>query len=100
MNIIYVLLILLGFFILSSLYRHKRKRNKVINVVEDNCVGCQYCVKRCQHKVLEMKRDEDGYNIAFVKNPHNCTACGDCIKKCKFNALQLQPIIMNLGNNQ
>ncbi|MDR0789282.1 MAG: 4Fe-4S binding protein [Bacteroidales bacterium] len=89
MNIIYISLIVVSFFVLTSLLRHKRRRDKVVNVVESNCAGCKACIRRCRYKVLEMVANENGEQAAFVKNPASCTACGDCIKQCKFNALEL-----------
>ena len=69
-------------------YDSRKKRNKVICVVECNCTGCQRCVKRCTHHALEMVSGETG-NHATVRCLDRCTACGDCLVKCKFNALKL-----------
>jgi NAD-dependent dihydropyrimidine dehydrogenase PreA subunit len=89
MNIVYIILgaVVLR-WIFGGLYRHIKRKNKVIYVVESNCTGCQRCIKRCSHKVFEAVKKEKKVHIV-VKNPGKCSACGDCIVVCKFNALEL-----------
>jgi NAD-dependent dihydropyrimidine dehydrogenase PreA subunit len=89
MNVVYYIggaLLALWFF--GGMYRHKKGRNKIIHVVEDNCTGCRRCLKRCRHHVLDTVSDEKGAPV-YVKNPAHCTACGDCLSGCKFKALVL-----------
>ena len=89
MNAIYIGMgIMLLLWISGNLYRRRKNRNKVVRVVESNCIGCGRCVKRCTRRVLETITDETGTR-AVVKYPDRCTACGDCLGKCKFNALKL-----------
>jgi NAD-dependent dihydropyrimidine dehydrogenase PreA subunit len=88
MNIDIILGIVLVLWIAGGTYRHIKGRNKIIHVDESNCTGCQRCVKRCTHKVLEALKEEDKVRIV-VKNPAKCSACGDCMGVCKFNALEL-----------
>ncbi|KAA6340182.1 Electron transport complex subunit RsxB [termite gut metagenome] len=89
MNVVYIGLGILFFLLISSkLHSRKKRRNKVIHVVESNCTGCQRCVKRCSRHVLEIISNEKGTRVV-VKNPDRCTACGDCIGKCKFKALEI-----------
>jgi ferredoxin len=80
--------IVIFLWISFHLYRKYKNKNKIICVVESNCGGCQRCVKRCSHHVLEMVEDKTGIH-ATVKYPNKCSACGDCMGKCKFNALKL-----------
>jgi NAD-dependent dihydropyrimidine dehydrogenase PreA subunit len=89
MNIIYWIIgAVVLLWIAGGIHRHKRGRNSIIRVIEENCTGCGRCVKRCSRRVLEIIVDENGKHVA-VKNPDKCTACGDCIPKCKFNALEM-----------
>jgi NAD-dependent dihydropyrimidine dehydrogenase PreA subunit len=89
MNVVYISLGILVLLTISvKLYQKKKRRNKVICVVESNCTGCRRCIKRCIHRVLETVNNETGIHAA-VKYPDKCTACGDCLGKCKFNALKL-----------
>ncbi|MDR3338797.1 MAG: 4Fe-4S dicluster domain-containing protein [Candidatus Symbiothrix sp.] len=89
MNIVYIALgIVFLLWILGNLHRKIKRRNKLIHIVESNCTGCQRCIKRCPHKVLEALKEEGKVRIV-VKNPNKCSACGDCIAVCKFKALEL-----------
>ncbi|KAA6302568.1 MAG: Electron transport complex subunit RsxB [Candidatus Ordinivivax streblomastigis] len=77
-----------AFWLIGGIYRQKKGKNKVIHVVEDNCTGCQRCLKKCRYRVLDKVSDEKGAHV-FVKKPNQCTACGDCLSACKFNALEI-----------
>jgi NAD-dependent dihydropyrimidine dehydrogenase PreA subunit len=89
MKTVYIILgIVVVLWIVGNLNRHKRAKNAVIYVDKNSCVGCQRCIKRCKHKVLEKVNDENGTRVV-VKNPNKCTACGDCISGCRYDALRL-----------
>jgi len=89
MSIVHISIIIAVILLISvKWYDSRKKRNKVIYVVESNCTGCQRCVKRCTRHALEMVENETGTH-ATVKYPDKCTACGDCLAKCKFNALKI-----------
>ncbi|MDR1644456.1 MAG: 4Fe-4S dicluster domain-containing protein [Tannerellaceae bacterium] len=89
MNVVYISIgIVISLWIFGNLHRRRKRRGKIIHVVENHCTGCRRCIKRCTRSVLEMIEDETGIH-ATVKYPGKCTACGDCLGKCKFNALKL-----------
>ena len=89
MTIVYIsLVILLLVLIGGKLHRKKKGRNRLVHVIEKNCTRCRSCVKKCNHNVLDLVKDEKGTHIE-LKNPDNCTGCGDCISVCRFNALEL-----------
>lgn len=73
--------------IIISYSRNKRTKSRVVRVIDNNCTGCQRCLKKCRHKALKMRNSETGRHV--VLNPDKCTACGDCLVVCKFNALEL-----------
>ncbi|MDR1342435.1 MAG: 4Fe-4S binding protein [Prevotellaceae bacterium] len=79
---------LIVLWLAGSIYRHIRRRGKIIHVAEGRCTGCKKCLKRCRREVLEAVKDEKGVHVV-VKNPDSCTACGDCVDACKFKALEL-----------
>ena len=86
-----IALIIFGIFIslyVMRFFQLQKRKNLIISIDENNCIGCWRCVKRCNQKVLEIVKDETGTR-AVVKNPIKCNACGDCLSKCKFNALKL-----------
>jgi len=88
MTIVYIsLVILLLLFVGSKLHRKKHGRNRIVQVLEKNCSRCRSCLKKCNHKVLGLVKDEKGTRIEVI-NPDKCTGCGDCISACRFNALQ------------
>lgn len=90
MNAVYIGAgIVLLLWISGNLHRKRKRRNKVICVVESNCAGCGRCVGRCTRRVLETVKNETGMRVVTVKYPDKCTACGECRGKCKFNALKL-----------
>ena len=88
MNTVLILTSLFLLIVLSSLYRSKRAKNKVVRVIDGNCTGCRRCMKRCRHKALDIVKDETSVRIV-VKYPGKCNACGNCVAACKFNALEL-----------
>jgi NAD-dependent dihydropyrimidine dehydrogenase PreA subunit len=83
---------IVALWLIGGIYRQKRKKNKIIHVVDDNCTGCKRCVtnmRKCKRNVLELVTYDNGTNHIEVKYPDKCTACGDCVGLCKFNALEL-----------
>lgn len=84
MNIFLIVLAVLTILvIIRHLHSRKRAKSKELLVIEDNCTGCQRCVKRCQRKALEI------VNKKVVLNPDKCTSCGKCVPMCKFSALEI-----------
>ena len=90
MNIQYIIVLacLLLFFILGY-FRNERAKKKVVRVIDDNCTGCQRCLKKCRHQALDMINDDENRKHIVLKYPEKCTACRDCMIVCKFNALEL-----------
>ncbi|MDR1182991.1 MAG: 4Fe-4S binding protein [Bacteroidales bacterium] len=74
--------------IVLSYFRNKRAKSKIISVINENCTGCQRCMKKCRYKALEMT-DNGNSKCVVLRYPEKCTACRDCIQVCKFNALEL-----------
>ncbi len=56
----------------------------VMNVDEEECIGCGDCVARCQMEAIVMKDD-----IA-VRDFERCIGCGLCISTCPTEALRLE----------
>lgn len=88
MNIVYISLIIL--FILwigVNNYMKNIVRKKEVHVIDNNCARCGNCIRKCNHHVLELVRDEKGTHIE-VRHPSMCSGCGDCVNACKFKALE------------
>jgi ferredoxin len=94
----YIIGSLILIWMLCSIVRHRRRRGKVVRVIEENCTGCKRCLKKCRHNVLESVQDEYGTHI-IVRNPNKCTACSDCVSACKFKALEICANPLNLRAN-
>ena len=88
MNIYLIIASSLLLIIVLSYFRNKRAKSKIVHVIDNNCTGCQRCLKKCRHKALEIISDETSRRVV-LKHPEKCTACRDCIITCKFNALEL-----------
>lgn len=89
MNTFIIILVALALlYSIGIISRNRRAKNKIVNVIEENCTGCQNCIKKCRHKALEITNDENGRYVV-LKFPEKCTACQNCIKTCKFKALKL-----------
>jgi ferredoxin len=84
----YIIGAVVALWMIGGISRHIRGRGKIVSLMEENCTGCGKCLKRCNHKVLEMVTNEKGQHIV-VKNPDKCTACSDCVSVCKFKALKI-----------
>ncbi|MDR3094151.1 MAG: 4Fe-4S binding protein [Bacteroidales bacterium] len=84
---LYIAGAILALWMTGSLIRHFKNKNRAVRVTVGNCTGCGACLRRCNHRVLEMANDGQSRHI-FVKYPDRCTGCGGCVPKCKFNALE------------
>jgi ferredoxin len=80
---------IIALWFIGGIYKHFRRRGKVICVIAENCTGCKRCLRKCNHNVLLATIDESGKTRVAVQNSNRCTACGDCISGCKFDALKL-----------
>ena len=60
----------------------------VPEINEDECSGCQVCVKRCYFDAIEMKKKEGSEKqVASIKKD-KCLGCGLCIVTCGKKAMR------------
>jgi len=57
--------------------------NYYAKVKEDECIGCETCLERCQIAAITMKDD------AAVVDPERCIGCGLCVPTCGTEAMAL-----------
>lgn len=60
--------------------RARRKPSGQVQVDEDRCKGCGFCVAFCPRHVLELSErfNSMGYHPPEVKKPEECIGCGLC----------------------
>ena len=54
--------------------------------VNDNCYGCDRCVRACRAGALEIRDGEDGFSRVVV-TPWKCSECGQCASACLSKAI-------------
>ena len=52
----------------------------IVNIIEDRCKGCGYCINFCPKKVLEAssKFNKKGYHPPHPVKPEECVNCHYC----------------------
>jgi len=52
----------------------------VVNIIEERCKGCGYCIEFCPRNVLEFspRFNQKGYHPPIVKNSDDCVNCHYC----------------------
>lgn len=53
--------------------------------INEKCIGCGLCVKRCPVNVITGERRK-----LHVIDNENCIKCGNCVDACKFNAISVE----------
>lgn len=68
-----------------------RDRSAVVEVIDENCTGCDLCVADCPYMALSMIEigDTEGTRGLAVVDPDACVGCGICLGSCSFGALEL-----------
>ncbi len=59
------------------------KSNYFAVVAEDDCIGCETCIDRCQMEAIVMVDDKAKVDL------NRCIGCGLCISTCSGDALRL-----------
>lgn len=62
---------------------HEADRNYIVN---DNCIGCGLCAKRCSVNNITMIDGKPSWN-------HNCELCVACIQSCPKKAIDYKGVI-------
>lgn len=64
---------------------------KRIEINQERCKGCSYCVAFCKNNVLVMtgERNSSGLNYVRVVSQEACNLCSFCIVMCPDQAITL-----------
>ncbi len=62
---------------------------KSLVFTNDNCVGCNKCIKACACMGANIADQYQGQNVIMV-DEEKCIACGACIDACEHNAREYQ----------
>jgi len=69
----------------------KKKEPPIIEIIWENCKGCNLCVEVCPQNVLAMRKEPskwEGY-IVEVVNVDKCTRCMLCEVQCPDFAIRI-----------
>ena len=65
------------------------KRNGVVRIRYDDCIGCHACVDACPFGAIKMA------NGLPVVDSTKCTSCGRCVKACPRNLYSIKEFMDN-----
>jgi 2-oxoglutarate ferredoxin oxidoreductase subunit delta len=62
-----------------------------IQIDEELCKGCNYCVLACPKDVIEFRKEfnRKGYFPALFARPDDCTGCALCAEVCPEIAIEV-----------
>ncbi len=62
-----------------------------VEIREESCKSCGYCVKFCPKQVLDIGRqvNSKGYQYVIVKEIDACVACLSCAVMCPEAAIEI-----------
>lgn len=63
-----------------------------VEITENYCKGCGFCVKYCGPGVLQMSEQagRKGYRVAVAAAPENCVGCLNCAAICPEAAIRVE----------
>jgi len=64
----------------------------VVQLIEERCKGCGFCVEFCPKKVLSMSSriNAKGYYLPEIKEDSHCPNCGLCMLLCPDFAIYVK----------
>ena len=73
----------------------KKKKIIEIEINEEYCKGCSYCVDSCPKECLVMGEElnSTGYHFPVLINQEDCTGCGICSFLCPDIAIEVYELV-------
>ncbi|MCL2707881.1 MAG: ATP-binding protein, partial [Defluviitaleaceae bacterium] len=59
---------------------------ELIKSKDDQCIGCNRCVRECPMETANVTQQENDENIKVTIDHAKCIACGRCVTACKHEA--------------
>lgn len=56
-----------------------------IELDQDKCTGCGFCIEVCPHNVIEINN-----RLAYLTNKDRCIECGACSMNCPTGAIDVE----------
>lgn len=74
---------------------YKAKPVQAAEVVNNKCVGCQFCSFDCPYQCIEMVPAPPGskFKLLATVKAYRCSGCGVCVGACAFDAIDLPNIL-------
>lgn len=62
-----------------------------VEIIEERCKSCGYCVKYCPKEVLAIgsKINSKGFEYVVALYPEKCTSCCICAEMCPDGAITI-----------
>ncbi len=57
---------------------------KTVRIIEDKCIQCRKCIKRCPLNIFSMQNGK----VAMVKAQSVCILCTECFHNCQAGAIE------------
>ncbi len=76
----------------SASNQRVKKNSTLIEIEEEYCKGCAYCIEICPKGVLaeSLKVNKKGYTLPEVKNIEECIRCKKCELICPEMAISIK----------
>ncbi|MGB9736390.1 MAG: indolepyruvate ferredoxin oxidoreductase subunit alpha [bacterium] len=60
-----------------------------VEIDQNTCDGCGYCIKPCPANVIEVVNKK----ARMVEDMPFCIACGDCVAICPHNSIEIKEFL-------
>lgn len=71
----------------------------LVQIREENCIGCGLCVMDCPSKALEIKKS-DTKDFLLYHYRNRCSYCGQCEISCRYDAIHLTNVLNSPSINK
>ena len=69
----------------------------MLKIFEIECVGCTACASVCAKNVIEIRRNDEGFQYPYIANLADCVECGKCEKVCPVQNIKAESVFEQRG---